>query len=81
MSTTELVRISAVTTPPRPHLDLTCSKLQAGRCAIYSIRPLICRLWGATKRLPCPWGCKPGRYLTEKESRALLARAERLFAA
>ncbi len=45
------------------------------RCGVYSIRPLICRLWGATKRLPCTYGCKPERVLSEPESYELIARA------
>lgn len=38
---------------------LTCTMLVDGRCSIYADRPLICRLWGAERSLPCPHGCKP----------------------
>jgi hypothetical protein len=39
---------------------LTCSHLDAsGRCSIYDHRPLVCRLFGAVAKLPCPFGCKP----------------------
>lgn len=38
---------------------LTCSALHDGRCTIYDDRPLVCRLWGSTDRLPCPFGCEP----------------------
>lgn len=35
-----------------------------------------CRLWGVVRALPCPWGCKPERYLTPKEGFQLLAECE-----
>lgn len=44
------------------------------RCSIYDDRPLICRLWGVVESMPCPWGCRPARYLTDAEGHALLAR-------
>lgn len=36
-----------------------CPFLENGRCTIYSERPAICRLWGASEALRCPYGCKP----------------------
>lgn len=38
------------------------------KCNIYDIRPAICRLYGAVKKLKCPFGCEPDRYLTDKEA-------------
>lgn len=57
---------------PRPAKDLMCSALKEGMCSIYSIRPFICRIWGAEESMKCPWGCKPEKYLTKRESYALL---------
>jgi len=37
---------------------------------------MICRLWGLTKSMACPFGCVPERWLTEDEAHALLAKAE-----
>lgn len=35
-----------------------CNKLGAfGQCTIYELRPMICRVWGASEALPCPYGC------------------------
>ena len=52
---------------------MTCSLLTPdGRCSIYSVRPLICRIWGAAKFLPCPYGCEPERYLSEAEAWQML---------
>ena len=31
----------------------------AGQCSVYPDRPLICRLYGAVRTMPCPWGCAP----------------------
>lgn len=57
-----------------------CTFLLAGRCSIYSMRPAICRLFGAVDHamLRCPHGCRPEKYLTERESRAILAEIEAL---
>lgn len=52
--------------------DLTCSALRQGQCSIYADRPLICRLWGLTKRMQCPFGCQPDRWLSDKEAKRLM---------
>jgi hypothetical protein len=48
------------------------------RCTVYAIRPLICRVWGALKRLSCPFGCAPVRWLTDHEFLAIAQAVERL---
>lgn len=62
-------------------LPASCSALtEDKRCAVYEDRPLICRAWGVTERLKCPYGCVPegGVYLTEREFFALSQRMERV---
>lgn len=49
-----------------------------GRCTVYSIRPLICRLWGMVQSMRCPFGCTPSRWVTPRESFKLLSEAERI---
>ncbi len=39
--------------------DLTCPYLGTGGCEVYAERPLICRLFGTSPRLPCPNGMRP----------------------
>jgi len=51
---------------------LECSALHHGRCAIYAQRPMVCRLWGMTEKMPCPWGCRPSRMLPDREASAFL---------
>lgn len=57
----------------RPPRGLRCGYLESGTnlCSIYSMRPLICRLWGAVNmaQMRCPHGCEPegGRWLTLTE--------------
>lgn len=41
------------------------------RCSIYDKRPLICRLWGMVKRMRCPYGCRPRRWVSDEEVDAL----------
>ncbi|WP_157315054.1 YkgJ family cysteine cluster protein [Chitinibacter sp. GC72] len=39
--------------------DYNCVHLGENGCTVYSERPLICRLFGTTPRLPCPHGRAP----------------------
>lgn len=39
--------------------DLSCPYLGVNGCEVYEERPLICRLFGTTPRLPCPNGNRP----------------------
>lgn len=61
---------------PGPH----CSMLtETQRCRVYEIRPMICRLWGLVKGMPCPYGCRPdGGLLPDSEGKRLLLEAERI---
>lgn len=58
----------------------SCSMLDGGRrCRVYDIRPMICRLWGLVKALPCPYGCRPeGGLLSDADGMRLLVEAERI---
>lgn len=38
---------------------LSCPHLGEDGCQVYEERPLICRLFGTTPRLPCPNGRRP----------------------
>lgn len=59
--------------PPTFDATLTCSLLRDDRCTVYDIRPAICRLWGLVESMPCPWGCVPERYLSDREGHLFLA--------
>jgi len=56
-----------------------CEALTSGRrCAVYEMRPLICRLWGVMESLPCPYGCRPeGGFMADIEGYRLIAAAWR----
>lgn len=50
-----------------------CPFLAQGRCTIYEQRPAICRLWGASRALQCPFGCLPrGALLSRREGHRYL---------
>ena len=49
-----------------------------GRCDVYRHRPLICRLWGTAHSMPCPFGCKPNRPLSDADARQLIRDAASL---
>lgn len=57
---------------------LTCPLLilSSGRCKVYAVRPMICRLWGVVEDMRCPWGCQPERWLTREEGFEFLRRAQ-----
>ncbi len=55
--------------------DGRCTYLNdAGRCDVYRDRPLVCRMLGASTKLPCIWGCVPDRVLSYAEENALYLR-------
>ena len=46
-----------------------CSFLRDGRCTVYAVRPMICRLWGIDETMPCPYGCVPeGGHISELQA-------------
>lgn len=57
--------------------DLTCNHLSDDkRCEIYEDRPMICRVYGMTRALPCPFGCEPDEWMPDEEIPLLLAALE-----
>jgi Fe-S-cluster containining protein len=53
-----------------------CSLLKEGKCTIYRLRPLICRLFGLTKKMKCPFGCVPSKWLDDATAKRLLDKAK-----
>ncbi len=66
---------------PKDKCTLVCPLLRRGCCSVYPVRPLICRLWGVSELMPCPWGCIPERWVTDAEGTAWIRRVEELSAA
>lgn len=58
----------------------TCPMLRRGACAVYAVRPLICRLYGLVERMRCPFGCVPARWVSDDEARTLLEAAQEVSA-
>ncbi|MEM9244526.1 MAG: YkgJ family cysteine cluster protein [Cyanobacteria bacterium P01_F01_bin.153] len=83
MSNVERSRMAAAGKTP-PSLDnlapgLNCIQLQLNRkCGAYQVRPLVCRLFGVVAVMPCPFGCKPERWLPEREARHLQKELDRM---
>ncbi len=50
--------------------QMRCPYLQGNRCTIYPVRPLVCRLQGTIKELPCPNIKKP--LLTEAQYKKII---------
>lgn len=53
--------------------EYTCPALVNDRCTVYEDRPMICRLWGVTAGLRCPYGCEPERIMSDREGFAMIA--------
>jgi Fe-S-cluster containining protein len=52
--------------------NLDCRMLSSfGRCQVYAVRPLVCRLWGTMQAqypyMHCRFGCEPERWLSAEE--------------
>ncbi|MBL0122402.1 MAG: YkgJ family cysteine cluster protein [Betaproteobacteria bacterium] len=43
--------------------NFSCPHLGAQGCNVYTLRPLICRVFGSTPRLACPRGMRPERMI------------------
>jgi Fe-S-cluster containining protein len=58
-------------------MELVCPLLDwKGACSVYEHRPFICRLWGLTEDMKCPYGCVPeGGWLDSRTSVMLLGEA------
>jgi putative zinc- or iron-chelating protein len=56
-----------------PDETLSCRLLMpfTGKCTVYAIRPLICRIWGCCTWMRCPHGCEPDRWLSQTEVEGL----------
>lgn len=53
---------------------IDCSMLTPmGRCSVYESRPMICRLWGTSRKMACEHGCTPERWLSDDEFFDLIA--------
>ncbi len=57
--------------------NLTCPALTIlGQCAVYPLRPMICRIWGAIASMACPHHCIPeGGFLPELDGLILIQRS------
>lgn len=42
-----------------------------GRCKVYEDRPLVCRAFGVTEAMKCPFGCEASRLLSDEEYKGL----------
>jgi uncharacterized protein len=64
-STDELARLPQKTGDQRSAAmeRWDCAHLGPQGCTVYDERPLVCRLFGATPRLPCPHGRRPAQML------------------
>jgi hypothetical protein len=57
----------------------SCSMLAERRCGVYEIRPMVCRLWGVVRSMPCPYGCRPeGGFLSDADGLRFLSEADRI---
>ncbi len=50
----------------------------ADRCSVYAARPLVCRAFGLVKRMSCPRGCLPDRWLSDVDFLELAQAVERI---
>lgn len=51
-----------------------CVFAKGGKCSVYEMRPLMCRIFGTVERMRCPHGAKPGIMLNQKKEIVVLQR-------
>lgn len=61
-----------------PTKNLVCPLLKDGACSVYERRPAICRLWGLTEKLRCPFGCEPVPRWTDEQAGEWLNAVQRM---
>lgn len=64
--------------PSRATTTLVCPLLKNGECSVYNRRPAICRLWGLTEELRCPFGCEPDVRWPDAKAKAWLDEVQRI---
>jgi len=57
---------------PQNEKTWTCPYYQKGRCAIYPVRPLLCRLFGHVDRMVCPRGYN--RNISQEKEERIMSR-------
>ncbi len=74
----EILRADLAPLSLRPE-SVSCPALtMLGRCSIYDLRPMICRIWAAVASMACPNGCRPaGGWLSEVDGQVLMLKAMR----
>jgi len=60
--------------------ELECPLLVDGKCSVYDIRPLICRLYGVAAGMRCQHGCECTRVMSDVEAKALIKKVGKLSA-
>ena len=67
-SSEEMIELPTVNSAKRAHSleSLSCPQLHDNGCMVYEDRPLVCRLFGTTTRLPCPHGRRPERMIDSR---------------
>lgn len=55
-----------------------CPFLVMRRCTARDVRPTVCRAFGVVDGMQCPHGCKPTKFITNKQQFRLFARVESL---
>jgi Fe-S-cluster containining protein len=43
-----------------------------GKCGAYEQRPAMCRAWGVSEMMPCPYGCVPEKTLSDDDTFRLM---------
>lgn len=56
-----------------------CVFIGQSGCTVYAERPVMCRLYGATVSLQCPFGRKPEKMLSAREASNLIKEYIKLF--
>ena len=59
---------------------LECVYLKDNKCQVYEARPIICRLFGISEGMECPYGCKPASKLSFEDGHTLIKEAKKIEA-
>jgi Fe-S-cluster containining protein len=76
MSVRERLRVEEASGHTLGCNGITCNMLVNNRCSVYSVRPMLCRLYGLVEGFECEHGCVPeGGLLSPEKGAEYLRRA------
>lgn len=61
------------------YTERMCPHMKNGGCSVHPNRAFICRIYGSSVLMPCPYGCGPEKPLSKEETLELVREFVRIM--